>query len=134
MPKCEVCGQECEAEELRAQAGRQVCEDCFLEGLEITKVCDPWAVHSAKKTLTGKGLPPLTPRQQQLYDLIVQEKEIPPAEAARRLGISERELQAQVATLRHLELIRGAKTPQGVVLTLFHRGAEVEPETISRNT
>jgi len=58
-----------------------------LDGVEITKTCDPWAVHSAKSTLPAQGLPHLTPLQQQLYDLIVREKQLTPAES--RLMLKE---------------------------------------------
>jgi len=119
MTRCEKCQSDCEPDDLRDLAGRQVCEDCFLDGVEITKTCDPWAVHSAKSTLPAQGLPPLTPLQQQLYDLIVQEKELTPAEAAGRLQVSEVDLRREFSTLRHLELLKGKKTPDGVVLTPF---------------
>jgi hypothetical protein len=119
MATCEKCQSDCEPDDLRDLAGTQVCEDCYLDGLEITKTCDPWAVHSAKSTLPAQGLPPLTPLQQQLYDMIVEEQELTPAEAAGRLKVSETELRREFATLRHLELLKGKKTPDGVVLTLF---------------
>ena len=119
MATCDKCGCDCEPEELRDLAGKQICEDCYLDGVEITKTCDPWAVHSAKNTLSADCKPILTDIQQQIYDLIVKEKELTPAEAASRLNISETELRREFATLRHLELLRGAKTPDGVVLTTF---------------
>ena len=119
MSTCDKCGCDCDAADLRDLAGKQICEDCYLDGVEITKTCDPWAVHSAKNTLSADGKPILTDIQQQIYDLIVKEKELTPAEAASRLNISETELRREFATLRHLELLRGAKTPDGVVLTTF---------------
>jgi hypothetical protein len=119
MNPCDKCGCDCEPGELRDLAGRQVCEDCFLDGVEITKTCDPWAVHSAKNTMEAQGGPQLTPIQQQIYDLIVQEKQLTPEEAANRLQIPETELRREFSTLRHLELLKGAKTPTGVVITLF---------------
>ena len=119
MATCFKCGCECEPEELRDLAGKEVCEDCFLDGVELTQTCDPWAVHSAKNTLAADGKPQLTPLQQQIYDLIVQEKELTPAAAADRLHISETELRREFATLRHMELLRGTKTPSGVVITTF---------------
>ena len=119
MANCDKCGCDCDSADLRDLAGKNVCEDCFLDGVEITKTCDPWAVHSAKNTLAADGKPHLTDIQQQIYDLVVLEKEITPAEAASRLNIPETELRREFATLRHLELLRGAKTPSGVVITTF---------------
>jgi hypothetical protein len=119
MPSCDNCGCDCDADELRELAGRQICEDCYLDGVEITKTCDPWAVHSAKNTLSADGKPILTETQQQIFDLIVQEKKLTPEEAASRLNIPETELRREFATLRHLELLRGEKTAGGVIITTF---------------
>ena len=35
MPTCDNCGCGCDPEELRELAGKQVCEDCFLDGVEM---------------------------------------------------------------------------------------------------
>ncbi len=80
MPTCFKCGCECEPDELRTWPASSL-RGLFLYGVEITKTCDPWAVHSAKNTLAADGKPQLTPLQQQIYDLIVQEKELTPAAA-----------------------------------------------------
>jgi|WetSurMetagenome_2_1015567.scaffolds.fasta_scaffold1147815_1 hypothetical protein len=119
MPSCEKCGCDCDAAELRELAGKKVCEDCYLGGVELTQTCDPWAVHSAKNTLSADGKVHLTEIQQQIYDLIVQEKKLTPEEAASRLNIPETELRREFATLRHLELLKGEKTADGVIITTF---------------
>jgi len=121
MAVCDQCRQACDEADLRDLAGNKICEDCFIDGIEITRTCDPWAVHSAKNTLASQGGPQLTPFQQQVYDLVREMRQISPAAAAARLGITESELRREFATLRHLELLRGAKTPDGIVLTLFGR-------------
>ena len=121
MAECHRCRQACDDAELKDLAGNKVCEDCYIDAIEITKTCDPWAVHSAKNTMASQGGPQLTPLQQQVYDLVREQNEISPAAAAAHLGVSETELRQEFATLRHLELLRGKKTPDGVVLTLFGR-------------
>jgi hypothetical protein len=44
---------------------------------------------------------------------------IPIPEAASQLGLTEEGLRREFATLRHLELLRGQKQGQPVLLTLF---------------
>ncbi len=118
MPQCAKCRQDCEAAELRDQAGELLCEDCYIESVQISKTCDPWAVHSAKSTVARQGLS-LTPAQERLLALVKAEKEISPPEAARRLGVTEKQLMEDFTVLRHLELLRGAKKGEGRVITLF---------------
>lgn len=118
MQPCDRCGTSCEAEDLREHAGRQLCEDCYLEAASTVKTCDPWAVHLAKSD-RGRGPVSLTPRQQQVYDLVKAAGEISITEACRRLGLSEEALRHEFATLRHLELLRACKRGDAVHLTLF---------------
>lgn len=120
MPRCHLCQQEVPATELRELSGQQVCEDCYIDRAQLSRVCDPWAVHSAKSTATRQGLT-LTERQQQLLELVRREQEISLAAAASRLGWTEREVQEEFAVLRHLELLRAAKRHDERVLTLFER-------------
>lgn len=118
MPKCEICQQEVTAADLYCHGGQQVCEDCYIERATLSRVCDPWAVHSARSSAAAQGIQ-LTGRQRQLLELVRQEKEIEPAVAAARLGWSEQEVQEEFAVLRHLELLRGALRQGRRVLTLF---------------
>ncbi|MFP3867642.1 MAG: hypothetical protein ACLFUU_05705 [Desulfobacteraceae bacterium] len=118
LKRCDRCQAEVESEDLREFAGQQLCEDCYMDALSPTRACDPWAVHTAKSTLATQGQQ-LTPRQQQLYDLVQETQEISLSEAAHRLGLEENELRREFATLRHMELLRAQPRPQGIVLTLF---------------
>jgi hypothetical protein len=118
MPQCSGCQVECEAHELQDMGGRQLCEDCYIDNVQLSQTCDPWAVHSAKNTLASQGMR-LTREQEQLLELIRAEKEISPAAAAQRLGLTEKELQENFTVLRHMELLRGAKKGDGKVITLF---------------
>jgi len=103
----------------RENAGQIVCEDCFLETVTITKVCDPWAVHTAKSLKDLPGGQALTPVQQKLYDLVKQRGEISIPEACASLGLTEDELRREFAPLRHMEMLRGCKKDNLVHLTLF---------------
>ncbi|AEB08374.1 hypothetical protein [Desulfobacca acetoxidans] len=118
MATCSSCQAICEEEELREYGGERLCEDCYINRVEISKTCDPWAVHSAKSTLAVQGLR-LTPNQEKLLALIRAEKEVDMIEAAARLKWSQTELQQEFTVLRHMELLRGVKKSDGRAITLF---------------
>jgi NMD protein affecting ribosome stability and mRNA decay len=52
---CAKCGAACDPAEAREHQGQMLCEDCYLDAMSPVKVCDPWAVHTAKslKDLPG---------------------------------------------------------------------------------
>jgi hypothetical protein len=118
MSHCTRCRVDCDEAELREFSDQRLCEDCYIERVELSKTCDPWAVHSAKNTLASQGLR-LTPDQEKLFELVKAEKEIGFPEAAKRLGMTERQLQEDFTVLRHMDLLRGAKKGSGKVITLF---------------
>ena len=116
---CTKCGASLAGEEPQEHLGQIFCEDCYLEVLSPIRTCDPWAVHTAKTLKDLPGGLTLTPRQQQLHDLVKENGEVPKQEAARVLGISEDELQREFAVLRHLELLRACKKDEGIFLIPF---------------
>ena len=116
---CTKCGASLQDEEPREHLGEALCEDCYLEALSPLRTCDPWAVHTARSLKDLPGGLTLTPRQQQLYDLVKEQGEVPKQEAARVLGVSEDELQREFAVLRHLEMLRACKKDEGIFLIPF---------------
>lgn len=116
---CPKCGTVLEPGETRDHAGQEVCEDCYLDAVTITKTCDPWAVHTAKSLKDLPGGQVLTPVQQQLYDLVKARGEVPMLEAAAQLSLSEAELRREFAPLRHMEKLRACKKDDVIHLTLF---------------
>jgi hypothetical protein len=118
-PTCAKCGGVLEPGEAREVAGQELCEDCYLDGLSITKTCDPWAVHTAKSLKDLPGGHALTPLQQQLFDLVKERGEVPILEAAAHLGLTEDELRREFAPLRHMEKLRACKKDDLVHLILF---------------
>ncbi|MCG6877558.1 MAG: DeoR family transcriptional regulator [Deltaproteobacteria bacterium] len=118
MMKCEKCASEIPPDEIREHAGRTLCEDCYLEIMVTPKTCDPWAVHSAKNTVSKETV--LTERQQKIFDLIKAEGLLPLDQILTRLGISEEEFRRNFATLRHMELAKACKMEGQVCYTLFN--------------
>ena len=118
MPQCPKCQTECDVAELQDFSGQQLCEDCYIDSVELSKTCDPWAVHSAKNLVASQGVR-LTADQERLLELVKAEKEIDFAEAANTLGMTDKRLQEDFTVLRHMELLRAAKKGDGKVITLF---------------
>ena len=116
---CNKCGASLAGEEPQEHFGQILCEDCYLEVLSPIRTCDPWAVHTAKSLKDLPGGLTLTPKQQQLLDLVKEKGEVLRPEAARLLGSSEDDLQREFAVLRHLELLRACKKDEGIFLIPF---------------
>jgi hypothetical protein len=90
-----------------------------MDALSPLRVCDPWAVYTAKSLKDLPGGHDLTPIQQQLYDLVQERGEVPMAEAGARLGLTEDGLRREFAPLRHMEKLRACKKDEIIYLTLF---------------
>ncbi len=121
MPEttCAKCRAALDPGEGREYQGQELCEDCYLDSLSITKTCDPWAVHTAKSLKDLPGGQNLTPLQQKLFDLVKDQGEVPLLEAAAQLGLTEDELRREFAPLRHMEKLRACKKDDLIHLTLF---------------
>jgi transcription initiation factor IIE alpha subunit len=117
--KCPRCGAALTEADARQYAGELLCEDCYMEALSPTRACDPWAVHTARSLKDRQGEHQLTPLQQRLYELVTEKGEVSFPEAAQALGLKEAEVRREFAVLRHMELLRGCKRGDLVLMTLF---------------
>ena len=116
---CAKCGDAYDPAEAHEYLGQMLCEDCYLDAMSPTKVCDPWAVHTAKSLKDLPGGHALSPLQQKLYDLVKEKGEVPIPEAAAHLGLNEDDLRREFAPLRHMEKLRACKKDDIIHLTLF---------------
>ena len=117
--KCEKCSGEIPSGDEYDHAGRTLCEDCYLDVVAAPKTCDPWAVYSAKNTMTREA--PLSPEQQKILDLIKEKGPLTLEQISARLGIAEEEFRRDFATLRHMELAGACRKDGAVFFTLFDR-------------
>jgi len=115
---CEKCGDSIAPEDAREFAGKSLCDDCYLDVVAMPKTCDPWAVYSAKKTLTQDVV--LTADQQRIMDHLKARGPLTLEEICRDLSLSEEDFRNNFATLRHMELARGFKRGEQVLFTLFN--------------
>jgi len=106
--QCERCKSLIPAGEEMELHGQVLCEDCCMDLLSPAKACDPWAVYSAKTFLKNdsSGLS-LTPVQQRLLEILQEEGPQERTDLCERLQLKEADLERELATLRHVEKIRG---------------------------
>ena len=115
--ECEKCKNDITPDESYEHSGKTLCEDCYLDVVAMPKTCDPWAVYSAKKTMSLDTQ--LTAEQQKILDLIKSKGPLKLEQICADLNISEGEFRSNFATLRHMELAKGCKLEGQVCYTLF---------------
>ena len=117
--KCDRCGKDVVAGDEYEHLGEKICEDCYMDLRNPAQPCDPWAVKLAKGEKGQDGEVELTGVQGKIVEELKKDKFVTPDDMARRLGIEMKELKKEVATLRHMELVRGEKRDGVVYLTSF---------------
>jgi hypothetical protein len=120
--KCDRCGRELSADDNYQHLGKTLCEDCYIDIRYPAKACDPWAVYSATRSReTGglKGVAGLTERQQAIYEFIRGKGKVTREQLIENLELTEAELQRQLATLRHCEMVKGYKEGNSIYLVPF---------------
>jgi recombinational DNA repair protein (RecF pathway) len=120
--KCDRCGREIKEGDSYTHRGETLCEDCYLDARLEVKSCDPWAVYSATRSREGadfKGTEGLTDLQKEIYALVKRKGKVTREEVIEGLNLSEQEMQTQLATLRHCELVKGHKEGDQVYLVPF---------------
>jgi len=104
--KCQKCGSQIASGDEREHLGQTLCEDCYMDALCTVKPCDPWAVYAAKSFSEGGSQ--LTKLQKDILDALKGTDGLEPEVLAETLGLALKDLQREMATLRHMEKIRAA--------------------------
>ncbi len=121
--KCSRCGREISRDDYYQYVGETLCEDCYIDVRYPAKACDPWAVYSATRSRGSQGLKEtdgLTDLQKVIYGFVKSRGKVTKEEVKRNFGLSESEVQAQLAVLRHCELVKGHKEDNRVYLVPFY--------------
>jgi hypothetical protein len=100
---CDRCGVPIQAGEEMEYYGQTLCEECYMQALSPTRACDPWAVHSAQ----SGGYSELTETQESILQVLGETGGVEAEVIAERLGMGLPELRRELATLRHMEKVRG---------------------------
>lgn len=117
--RCDRCGAELGENEALSQGSQTLCEDCLMNVLSPAKACDPWAVKLAKGAKDTGGADELRGLEKALFDLVSAQGRIPKEELPSLLGVKQVDLDRAFSVLRHMELLRGERRPDG--------GADVVP-------
>jgi hypothetical protein len=105
--QCDRCKAMIDEGEERELNGQVLCEDCCMDLMSPPKACDPWAVYTAKSLAKNQGgKMRLNPVQENILK-VLEDGPIEPAVLSDRLKIKIGELDRELASLRHMEKIRG---------------------------
>jgi len=118
--RCDRCKENIEEGEERKLYGQTLCEDCYIDTLSPAKACDPWAVYSAKSFSKedGSGIE-LTETQSKILQILKETGGAEPRIISERLQIKPSELEREIATLRHMEKVRGELREGKKILRLW---------------
>jgi hypothetical protein len=120
MTACAQCQSNVADDELHDFSGRMLCDDCYMDALSPAKTCDPWATYTASR-LTNQEL---TPAQESVLMVVRKVGQANQAQLLEGTGLTLKELEREIATLRHMELVQGALTAEREkVLKLFEGNA-----------
>ncbi|BBO78571.1 hypothetical protein DSCW_59880 [Desulfosarcina widdelii] len=120
--KCNRCGVEIAPGEEREHLDQIICEDCYMDALSPMRTCDPWAVHSAKsfeKHSGGKEV--LTPVQSKILSLLKETGGLESCALLEALDVkmTSKELEREIAALRHMEKIGGERKKDRIIWRLY---------------
>jgi hypothetical protein len=105
---CDRCKGNIEEGEDRELHGQTLCEDCYIDALSPAKACDPWAVYSAKSFSKKDGTRiEITETQSKILQVLKETGGEEPKVIVERLQIKLLDLEREIATLRHMEMVRG---------------------------
>jgi hypothetical protein len=106
--QCEKCNAVIADGEEKEHYGQKLCEDCYMDLLSPVKACDPWSVYSAKTFLKKQGHEPqFNQLQQKILELLREQGPVEPCNLSERLQVKEADIERELASLRHMEKVRG---------------------------
>jgi hypothetical protein len=101
-------------------SGQKLCEECYMHALSPARACDPWAVRSAQiMSQIDKGYSDLSKSQANILQVIKETGGVEPDILAEMLKMKLSELERELATLRHMEKIRGKMHAGKKILCLW---------------
>ena len=101
---CDRCGEVVEVGDEKVYHSETLCEDCYMDVLSPTRICDPWAVHNAKSSLGTEAS--LTRVQQEIIGILTDTGGAGMATLTAKLNLKAKEIERNLAALRHMEKIK----------------------------
>lgn len=106
---CQRCQKPVSEEDARSYSGEILCEDCYMDALSPSRTCDPWATYTAKRLKDQV----LSPVGEKIYERISREPRPTFEELMELTGLDARDLEREIAALRHAELLKAVRLPDG---------------------
>ncbi len=121
MKKCDACSENIKDGDARELHSRTLCEDCYMDALSPAHDCDPWAVYLAKAS-AGKGGEKiqLTKTQIEIMEVVKESGGIEMMDLQQRLEMKVTDLEKEIVTLRHMELLKSEPVGGKTILKLLH--------------
>ena len=105
--QCERCKAIIDQGEEVIYRGQTLCEDCYMDALSPPRMCDPWAVYTAKSLTNDSATKNvLTDTQKKILNILEETGGIEFPSLIDRLGIKPSDLERELAALRHMEKIK----------------------------
>ena len=118
--KCQKCEAEIESGEEREVFGQLVCEDCYMDQLSPPRMCDPWAVYTAKSfSDDSTATPLLTVQQNKILGVLKETGGTDFEGLVNKMEVKPSELKRDLATLRHMEKIKASMRNGKKILVLW---------------
>jgi len=97
-----------------------------MDALSPPRACDPWAVRAAQTSLKGKERGAvLTDLQRRIIGFIQKRGKAEGEAIEKELGLTSWQLRRELATLRHMEIVRGFRKKGRVYYALFEEDREI---------
>ncbi len=118
--KCDRCSNNIGKGEERTLHGQVLCEDCYIDMLSPAKACDPWAVYNAKSfSKDDESSVEVTETQLKILQILKETGGTAPEIISERLKIAPSDLEREIATLRHMEKVKGELRKGKKILRLW---------------
>ena len=118
--KCDRCGAQILDGDETEYYGQTLCEECYMHALSPNRACDPWAVRSAQMLSQTQEFPSVfRPIQSRILRVLRDTGGLEPHVLAEKVGIQLPELERELATLRHMERIRGKRQDGKTLIVLW---------------
>ena len=114
---CSKCGVAISPGEDYTRYGRIFCEDCYLFTIEPPRTCDVSAVNAAKhhRAMAGEtGTQGMREIHKKIHHYLTTHGQATKEDICREFGLSTMEMEREIATMRHCELIKG-KRENGII-------------------
>jgi hypothetical protein len=118
--KCDRCGGNISEGEETEWYGQTLCEVCYMQALSPAQACDPWAVRSAQSLSQMDGsYSEINETQQRILQALEETGGAELEVIAQKAGMKVSDLEREVATLRHMERVRGELRDGKKILRLW---------------